>query len=190
MGLYAAPRLLPAGDGAVTVELGDEISRDANARALTLERLLLEARMPGLLDTVPTFRSLLVQYDPLVLPWMALRARLLEELLLPVALGQELGLALGVDLHLERAGVLRLVEQFVDGLRRRTPRQQGDRRQDQAANESARRHDRLSAGGATGAGTGTVSRSGAIALSATANPCRTAERYESSRTQAFWWASQ
>jgi KipI family sensor histidine kinase inhibitor len=78
MGLYAAPCLLLAGDGAVSVELGDEISRDANARALTLERLLLDARMPGLLDTVPTFRSLLVQYDPLVLPWAALRARLLE----------------------------------------------------------------------------------------------------------------
>ena len=78
MGLYAAPRLLPAGDGAVSVELGDEISREANARALTLERLLLDARLPGLVDTVPTFRALLVQYDPLVLPWAALRARLLE----------------------------------------------------------------------------------------------------------------
>jgi KipI family sensor histidine kinase inhibitor len=78
MGLYAAPRLLPAGDGAVSVELGDEISREANARALTLERLLLEARLPGLIETVPSFRALLVQYDPLVLPWAALRARLGE----------------------------------------------------------------------------------------------------------------
>ena len=64
MGLYASPRLLPAGDGAVSIELADDISRDANARALTLERLLLEARLPGLVETVPTFRSLLVHYDP------------------------------------------------------------------------------------------------------------------------------
>jgi KipI family sensor histidine kinase inhibitor len=78
MGLYPAPRLLPAGDGAVSVELGDEISRDANARALTLERLLLDARLPGLTDTVPTFRALLVHYDPLVLPWAELHARLVE----------------------------------------------------------------------------------------------------------------
>jgi inhibitor of KinA len=78
MGLYASPRLLPAGDGAVSVELADDISREANARALTLERLLLEARLRGLVDTVPTFRSLLVQYDPLVLPWATLRDRLLE----------------------------------------------------------------------------------------------------------------
>jgi KipI family sensor histidine kinase inhibitor len=76
MGLYATARLLPAGDGAVSVELGDEISRDANARVLTLERLLLDARLPGVLDTVPSFRALLVQYDPRVLPWAALRARL------------------------------------------------------------------------------------------------------------------
>jgi KipI family sensor histidine kinase inhibitor len=76
MAVYATPRLLPAGDAAVSVELADDISREANARALTLERLLLDARLPGLVDTVPTFRSLLVYYDPLVLPWAALRAQL------------------------------------------------------------------------------------------------------------------
>jgi inhibitor of KinA len=77
MGLYAAPRLLSAGDAAVSVEIADDISREANARALTLERLLLDARLPGLVDTVPTFRSLLVYYDPLVLPWATLEASLL-----------------------------------------------------------------------------------------------------------------
>jgi inhibitor of KinA len=76
--LYAAPRFLPAGDAAVSVELGDEISREASARVLTLERLLLDAGLAGLVDTVPTFRALLVHYDPLVLPWAALRARLTE----------------------------------------------------------------------------------------------------------------
>lgn len=78
MGLYDAPRLLPAGDRAVSVELGDEISREASARVLTLERLLLETPLPGLVETLPTFRSLLVTYDPLVLPWKTLRARLLD----------------------------------------------------------------------------------------------------------------
>jgi len=32
--LYAEPRILPAGDLAVSVELADEISREANARVL------------------------------------------------------------------------------------------------------------------------------------------------------------
>jgi len=76
VGIYAEPRLIPAGDLAVSVELGDEISREASARVLTLERLVAEARIPGIVETMPSFRALLVQYDPLVLPWVALEARL------------------------------------------------------------------------------------------------------------------
>jgi KipI family sensor histidine kinase inhibitor len=76
VGIYAEPRLIPAGDLAVSVELGDEISREASARVLTLERLVAEARIPGVVETMPSFRALLVQYDPLVLPWAVLEARL------------------------------------------------------------------------------------------------------------------
>ena len=59
-------RLLPAGDLAVSVELGDEISREVNARVLALEYLLQQKALPGVLETVPTFRALLVYYDPFV----------------------------------------------------------------------------------------------------------------------------
>ena len=76
MGIYAAPRFLLAGDAAVSVELGDEISREVNARVLTLERLLLDARIPGVVETVPTFRALLVHYTPDTLGWTDLRTRL------------------------------------------------------------------------------------------------------------------
>jgi KipI family sensor histidine kinase inhibitor len=69
MGLYAEPRVLPAGDIAVSVELADDISPAANARVLALERLLLDRRLPGLVETLPTFRSLLVTYEPLALSW-------------------------------------------------------------------------------------------------------------------------
>jgi inhibitor of KinA len=63
---------VPAGDRAVSVELADDISREGNARVLTLERLLAERAIPGVGETVPTFRALLVYYDPLVLSWEAL----------------------------------------------------------------------------------------------------------------------
>ncbi len=76
MALYAEPRFLPAGDLAVSVELADEISREANARVLTLERLLTDLRLTGLVEALPTFRSLLVSYDPLVLPCEELEARI------------------------------------------------------------------------------------------------------------------
>ncbi len=59
-------KFLPAGDLAVSVELGDEISREVNARVLALEYLIQQKGLPGVLETVPTFRSLLVYYDPFV----------------------------------------------------------------------------------------------------------------------------
>jgi inhibitor of KinA len=74
--LLAEPRLLPAGDRAVSVELADEISREGNARVLTLERLLAERAIAGVGETIPTFRALLVHYDPLVLSWEALVAHI------------------------------------------------------------------------------------------------------------------
>ncbi|HSE94588.1 MAG TPA: 5-oxoprolinase subunit PxpB [Methylomirabilota bacterium] len=77
MTLYAEPRLLPCGDLAVSVELADEISPPAAARVLTLERLLHDARLDGLVETVPSFRALLVYYDPPRLTWDALRGQLL-----------------------------------------------------------------------------------------------------------------
>jgi KipI family sensor histidine kinase inhibitor len=55
---------LPAGDEAVSVELGDEISVDVNTRVRALEFLIQQKALAGVLETVPTFRALLVYYDP------------------------------------------------------------------------------------------------------------------------------
>ncbi len=63
-------RLLDAGDGAVTVEFGSAISPELLAQVAALEQTLDAARargeLPGVIETVPTFRSLTVLYDPLV----------------------------------------------------------------------------------------------------------------------------
>lgn len=61
-------KLLLAGDTAIVVEFGDQIDRRLNARVLSLARNLNERCLEGLIETVPTFRSLMVHYDPLVLP--------------------------------------------------------------------------------------------------------------------------
>lgn len=64
-----SPRLLDAGDAAVTIEFGDHIGGELVARVVALERALDAARargeLPGVVETVPTFRSLTVLYDPL-----------------------------------------------------------------------------------------------------------------------------
>jgi KipI family sensor histidine kinase inhibitor len=64
--LTTLPRFLPSGDLAVDVELGDEISVEVNTRVRALEYLIDQQRLPGVVEMVPTFRSLLVYYDPLV----------------------------------------------------------------------------------------------------------------------------
>ena len=69
MAIYAEPRFLPCGDLALSIELGDEINRDVNARVLALEYLIQRSAPAGILETVPSYRSLLVYYDPLSVGW-------------------------------------------------------------------------------------------------------------------------
>src|SRR5450759_910707 len=59
------PRILPSGDSAITVEFSRNIDDAANQRVLALDRTLANAPIPGVTETVPTYRSLLVHYDPL-----------------------------------------------------------------------------------------------------------------------------
>jgi KipI family sensor histidine kinase inhibitor len=58
------PRLLPSGDSAVTVEFSRNIDDAANQRVLALDRALASAAIEGVTEQVPTYRSLLVHYDP------------------------------------------------------------------------------------------------------------------------------
>ncbi len=84
-------RLLPAGDTALVIEFGDQIDRELNMWVLALDRRLREARIEGIVDCVPTFRSLLVHYDPLLLPAAALIVRvgnLMQDLRMTQAAGR------------------------------------------------------------------------------------------------------
>lgn len=60
------PRFLDAGDSALFVELGEIIDPELNARILALDAAVQAAAPAGLVETVPTYRSLMVQFDPLV----------------------------------------------------------------------------------------------------------------------------
>ena len=63
--IYDRPAFLPAGDMAIVVELGDEISVEINRRVRGLTDALERASIPGVFDFLPTYRSVLVYYDPL-----------------------------------------------------------------------------------------------------------------------------
>ena len=61
---------------ALSVELGDDISVETNTRVRALEFLIQRKGLEGVAETVPSFRSLLVYYDPAQLGYDALCATL------------------------------------------------------------------------------------------------------------------
>ena len=69
-------RFLLSGDTAVTVEFGDEISTEINARIRAFTIALEESKFLGIVELVPTYRSLMVHYDPGVILYDALVERL------------------------------------------------------------------------------------------------------------------
>jgi KipI family sensor histidine kinase inhibitor len=78
------PRLLQSGDSAITVEFSRNIDDDANRRVLALDRIVAQEAIAGVTETVPTYRSLLVHYDPVQIDFDALSAKLESLSQLPV----------------------------------------------------------------------------------------------------------
>ncbi|RPJ58957.1 MAG: 5-oxoprolinase subunit PxpB, partial [Acidobacteria bacterium] len=72
------PRILPAGDSGLVIEYGDRIDPAVNRRVRELFLALDQAAVPGVVDLVPTYRSLLVCYDPLAVSLGALSERVLD----------------------------------------------------------------------------------------------------------------
>jgi KipI family sensor histidine kinase inhibitor len=77
-------RLLPSGDSAITVEFSRHVDDVANDRVLALDRTLAQSPIGGVTETVPTYRSLLVHYDPLQIGFESLSEQLAALAKLPV----------------------------------------------------------------------------------------------------------
>jgi inhibitor of KinA len=69
-------RFLPCGDTALAVELGDRVDRRVSALVLALAARVRAAALAGVVEIVPTFRSLTIHYDPLAVAQSELKARL------------------------------------------------------------------------------------------------------------------
>lgn len=72
-----SPRFLAAGDTALVVEFGDRVDRSLSELVLALARKLESAGIRGVVEAVPTFRSLMVHYDPLQMSHAELQRRLM-----------------------------------------------------------------------------------------------------------------
>jgi KipI family sensor histidine kinase inhibitor len=63
------PRIVPLGDSALLVQLGNEIDLTVNQRVHALAALIDQSPMEGLIETVPAYGTLLIHYDPLILDY-------------------------------------------------------------------------------------------------------------------------
>jgi 5-oxoprolinase (ATP-hydrolysing) subunit B len=82
--LLPPPRLLPSGDSAIAVEFARNIDDAANQRVLALDKALAVASVEGVTESVPTYRSLLVHYDPVKVDFATLGAKLVALAQMPV----------------------------------------------------------------------------------------------------------
>lgn len=102
-------RLLPLGDAALTVELGNKIDPVLNCRVIALADRIRDEGWEGVTDVVPTYRSVTIHVDPRYLKVTVLMERILgltkeapprsrvspRNLTIPVLYGGEWGPDLG-----------------------------------------------------------------------------------------------
>ncbi|MPZ38881.1 MAG: carboxyltransferase domain-containing protein [Rhizobiales bacterium] len=72
MASVGEPIFLDAGEAALVVEFGRTVDPAAHNRVLSLDAAMAACELPGVVELVPTIRSLMIHYDPLVIDRTAL----------------------------------------------------------------------------------------------------------------------
>lgn len=65
-----------AGDTAILVEFANEINSEVNRRVMAFDECLNRKKLEGIVETVPTYRSVTVHYRPEIISYGALREQL------------------------------------------------------------------------------------------------------------------
>ena len=76
MGLYSDAKSYLMGDRGLLLEFGDEISREINEKVRRMALAIHAEAIKGIIETIPTYRSLLIIYNPVILPMEDLKERL------------------------------------------------------------------------------------------------------------------
>ena len=69
-------KILTAGDSSLLIEFGNEISPEINQKMKTTVKLMKEQHIEGVVDMIPAFCSLLINYDPRVISYEELYDRM------------------------------------------------------------------------------------------------------------------
>jgi inhibitor of KinA len=78
MGLYPKTHFNLMGDRGLLLEFGDEISPEVNEKVRRMALAIQAKAIEGIIETVPTYRSLLIIYNPLILSIDDLKKRLIQ----------------------------------------------------------------------------------------------------------------
>ena len=82
-------KILTAGDSALLIEFEQKIAPEINAQITAFVHLLKGQHIEGVMDLIPAFASLLINYDPRVIGYKDLKARIEE--LLKIEVSEEAG---------------------------------------------------------------------------------------------------
>ncbi|MGK2935767.1 MAG: 5-oxoprolinase subunit PxpB [Gemmatimonadaceae bacterium] len=79
-----SPELVPLGDGAILVTLGDAVEREVNCRVHACASAIRTAGLAGVMDVVPAYASLAVHYDASAVSADEVTSRLREVMQTPL----------------------------------------------------------------------------------------------------------
>lgn len=81
--------ILTAGDSSLLIQFGNEISPEINQRIKATVQLMREQHIEGVLDVIPAFCSLLINYDPRVISYSEITKRMRKLLKVETKAGYE-----------------------------------------------------------------------------------------------------
>ena len=81
-------KILTAGDASLLIEFGKEISPEINAKITAVVQLMKEQHIEGVVDIIPAFCSLLINYDPRVISYDDITKRMKRILKIDIKAGE------------------------------------------------------------------------------------------------------
>ena len=72
-------KIYPVGDMALSVDFGNVISEEINEEVMQMEHVLQKENIPGILEMLPSYRALLVRYNPELLSYAHLTEKSCRE---------------------------------------------------------------------------------------------------------------
>lgn len=70
--MYSEIKFIPSGDKSLVMEFGNSISPEINEKIRNMVMAIDQSNFPGILEIIPTYRSILIIYDPILVEFTSL----------------------------------------------------------------------------------------------------------------------